>query len=106
LNSAQFHLATGFGPTFRVKDQSSVLMCGVGPSDSTGKSAVSDCPGGSRLAMSGDCCRPVNPRVIMRAALEVQWMLVRDLIFADNTGGKHLIPSFSAIFDDRKTSSF
>jgi hypothetical protein len=56
--------------------------------------------------MSGDCCRPVNPRVIMRAALEVQWMLVRDLIFADNTGGKHLIPSFSAIFDDRKTSSF
>src|SRR5512140_2943364 len=42
LNSAQFHLATGFGPTFSVKDQSPRLICGVGPADSTGKSAVSD----------------------------------------------------------------
>src|SRR5258705_10896700 len=72
LNSAQFHLATGFGPTLRVKDQSPRLICGVGPADSTGKSAVSDWPGGSLLAMSGACCRPVNPRVTMCLVLLVR----------------------------------
>ena len=41
------------GPAFSVNDQSSVRMCGMGPAESTGKSLVSDCPGGSRLAMSG-----------------------------------------------------
>ena len=41
LNSSQVQFATGFGPTFSVNDQSSVLTCGVGPAESTGKSAVS-----------------------------------------------------------------
>ena len=35
LNLAQLHSATGLGPTLSVKDQSSVLICGVGPSEST-----------------------------------------------------------------------
>lgn len=42
LNSAQFHLPTGFGPSLSVKDQSSMLICGVGPADRTGKFAVTD----------------------------------------------------------------
>jgi hypothetical protein len=34
---------------------------GVGPAESTGKSRVSYCPGGSRPAVGAACRRPRNP---------------------------------------------
>src|SRR5262245_33384976 len=65
LNSAQFHLAMGFGPSFSVNDQSDVDTCGVGPADRTGKSCSRYWPGGIRPAISDGVRRPVKPRVVV-----------------------------------------
>src|SRR6476646_4079807 len=103
LNSAQLHLATGFGPTLSVNDQSSVLICGVGPSDRTGKSAVSDGPGGSRLAISGDCCRPVNPRVIT-CGVPRSYAASTDMIFTDNDEQEHQAVATSDALENQHCS--
>src|SRR5882724_4684357 len=69
LNSSQFQDLTGRGPSLSVKFQFSVRRRGVGPADSTGKSSVSTCPGGSRALVSGACGRPKNPRVAIEIIL-------------------------------------
>ncbi len=65
LKSAHDHSATGLARTFSVNFQSSIEMRGLGPADSTGKSSVTNWPGGSLLATSRGGCRPPNPRVTM-----------------------------------------
>src|SRR5205807_2975334 len=47
-----------------VKLHSSNGVCGVGPADSTGKSPVTYCPGGTREGSATGRRRPVKPRLI------------------------------------------
>src|SRR5450755_31669 len=63
LNSSQFQLAIGRGPSLIVNLQLARSTRGVGPLARTGKSSVRYWPGGSRRATSslGRC--PENPRV-------------------------------------------
>src|SRR5262245_27054553 len=58
-------LLTGRGPTCSVKRQSSSATCGVGPADRTGKSVVTNCPGGHSPGCTRALSRPLplNPRV-------------------------------------------
>src|SRR5918997_2636674 len=62
-NSAQDHLASSEPPCWRAKLQSSGRVRGVGPADSTGKSAVTCWPGGTRAAAAASAPprRPRNP---------------------------------------------
>jgi hypothetical protein len=48
-----------------VNRQAAMSMRGAGPFDNTGKSSVSNWPGGKRLAKAAVGRRPVNPRVTM-----------------------------------------
>src|SRR5689334_16652635 len=63
LNSSQLQVFTLRGPTFSVKVQLAGATRGVGPAESTGKSSVSDWPGGMRSAISEGGRRPVKPLV-------------------------------------------
>src|SRR5580700_8008824 len=63
-NSAQFHLPSADPASSRPKVQSSGAIRGVGPADSTGKSVVTYCPGGTRSFGVCSCRLDLNPREI------------------------------------------
>ena len=63
-NSSHVH-DTGSSTAPRiVKLHSSSGVCGVGPADSTGKSGVTYCPGGTREGSATGRRRPIKPRLI------------------------------------------
>src|SRR5690242_13043088 len=63
-NSSQLHVTLGAPRVPSVKLHFARGVCGVGPADSTGKSRVSYCPGGSRAAAPASGRRPRKPREI------------------------------------------
>src|SRR6202021_529323 len=62
-NSCHVH-ETGDWPPSMENVQSVSRVCGVGPADSTGKSEVTYCPGGTRPAGSASWWRRWKPREI------------------------------------------
>src|SRR5665647_1380723 len=61
-NSVQLHVALFPPAPMSEKLQRSSGVCGVGPAESTGKSRVSYCPGGSFAARPASGRRPRKPR--------------------------------------------
>src|ERR1700746_901239 len=76
-NSAQLHLPSREPPSWRAKVQSSSLICGVGPAERTGKSAVTYCPGGMRFFRACSCRLDAKPREIGALFMEVVPLLWR-----------------------------
>src|ERR1700757_3058346 len=62
-NAFQSHRRKTFLPSSITNSHLSSEMCGVGPADKTGKSAVRYCPGGSFTSVG--VRRPENPREII-----------------------------------------
>src|SRR5262245_13861072 len=61
-NSSQDHRVSSCPASVSiVKDQSDSGVCGVGPADSTGKSSVRYCPGGTRASSRSLARLPWNP---------------------------------------------
>src|SRR5262245_2190913 len=65
MKSLHDQLLTGRGPACSVKRQSASATCGVGPADRTGKSVVTNCPGGRRPGAAAPRPLPLNPRVVI-----------------------------------------
>src|SRR4051794_18674315 len=61
-NSSHVQRAAASTAPSTVKVQSAVLILGVGPADSTGKSSTTYCPGGTREGSTSGRRRPLNPR--------------------------------------------
>src|SRR5947209_7818514 len=77
-NSVHVQRASGRGPWRSAKLHVARSTSGVGPKASTGKSCVSDWPGGRRFAAAAPGRRPLKPRVVMADAFEVELPRARD----------------------------
>src|ERR1700722_20877964 len=71
LHSSHLQTRSSRPPSCRASFQSATLICGVGPADRIGKSAVTCCPGGTRLPRFGCARVDLKPRDIGGSSMEL-----------------------------------